>query len=50
MTYNWHSSVKDIDTGSMAFRLLRLHGYSVSPSKQQATDVSVISQLMLLVL
>nr|XP_025875964.1 syn-copalyl diphosphate synthase-like isoform X1 [Oryza sativa Japonica Group] len=50
VTYNWHSSVKDIDTGSMAFRLLRLHGYSVSPSKQQATDVSVISQLMLLVL
>uniref|UniRef100_A0A0E0B1A0 Terpene synthase N-terminal domain-containing protein n=1 Tax=Oryza glumipatula TaxID=40148 RepID=A0A0E0B1A0_9ORYZ len=32
MTYNWHSSVKDIDIGSMAFRLLRLHGYSVSPS------------------
>uniref|UniRef100_A0A0E0FIG2 Terpene synthase N-terminal domain-containing protein n=1 Tax=Oryza nivara TaxID=4536 RepID=A0A0E0FIG2_ORYNI len=31
VTYNWHSSVKDIDTGSMAFRLLRLHGYSVSP-------------------
>ncbi|XP_066160048.1 LOW QUALITY PROTEIN: syn-copalyl diphosphate synthase, chloroplastic-like [Oryza sativa Japonica Group] len=32
VTYNWHSSVKDIDTGSMAFRLLRLHGYSVSPN------------------